>query len=266
MNTVHDIAMASPGAAGPWPEQALAGFAGGLAHAFHGFIGAVTMRDGAQWRSALSRHLGERLPPERIHLLPQRHSAHIVDLPGTAGDGELCPAADGGVLWGEQPGAVVVRSADCVPVLAVHPGLGACAGLHAGWRGAAAGILPRLLARWAEAGGAPEAVHLAFGAAIGPCCYEVGPECLERFAPEHLEEAVHYNGGRPRLDLVAVLCNQALQHGVPAHRLHGVGACTRCARVPGGLPVYASHRRALRAGVPRRTTNLSYIGLGPSPG
>ena len=48
--------------------------------------------------------------------------------------------------------------------------------LHCGWRGLAGGIV----ARGAEEVGATAA---AIGPGIGPCCYEVGEEVLDEFAP-----------------------------------------------------------------------------------
>src|SRR5262249_22309222 len=63
---------------------------------------------------------------------------------------------------------------DCLPVALRGPdGL---AMLHCGWRPLAAGIV----ADAAETVGATEAV---IGPGIGRCCYEVGPEVLDAFAP-----------------------------------------------------------------------------------
>ena len=41
---------------------------------------------------------------------------------------------------------LTVKTADCVPVLVHDPREGVVAAIHAGWRGAVAGILPRTLA------------------------------------------------------------------------------------------------------------------------
>jgi len=72
--------------------------------------------------------------------------------------------------------------ADCIPVYLVDPKRRACALLHAGWRGAANGILPRameLLA--AQAGSNPTDVVMHCGIGICGACFEVGSEVLEAF-------------------------------------------------------------------------------------
>ena len=73
----------------------------------------------------------------------------------------------------------LVLVADCVPLALAAPG--AVAMVHCGWRGVAAGIVERAvtaLCRLADAG----EVSAAIGPAIGPCCYEVGPEVSDVFA------------------------------------------------------------------------------------
>jgi polyphenol oxidase len=68
----------------------------------------------------------------------------------------------------------LVFVADCLPVALAGPG--GVAMIHCGWRGLAAGIVER---------GAEEvrARAAAIGPGIGPCCYEVGDEVLNAFAP-----------------------------------------------------------------------------------
>ena len=76
--------------------------------------------------------------------------------------------------------ALVVATADCVPV--ILEGRGGVGIAHAGWRGAAAGVVAEL--RFAMEGAGIRVERAAIGPAIGPCCFEVGPEVAARF-PEH---------------------------------------------------------------------------------
>ncbi|HEY1402627.1 MAG TPA: polyphenol oxidase family protein, partial [Pyrinomonadaceae bacterium] len=109
--------------------------------------------------------------------------------------------ADVRVLRGETPGALDtndercdalttdaqrvllgVQTADCVPVLLGDARSGACAAVHAGWRGTAAGIVPAALARMhAEYGTRAADVRACIGPAALGCCYEVGAEVIEIF-------------------------------------------------------------------------------------
>lgn len=107
----------------------------------------------------------------------QVHSAVVVaaNRPGDLGD------ADAIVVYRRDiPGAIA--TADCVPV--VIEAQGATAVIHAGWRGAAAGIVRTVVETLRSSGHNP--VRAAIGPAIGPCCYEVGAEVADLF-PGYVE-------------------------------------------------------------------------------
>lgn len=72
---------------------------------------------------------------------------------------------------------LAVGTADCFPVVLTGEGVVGVA--HAGWRGAAEGVVRALRAAMTAAGHA--ATFGAIGPGIGACCFEVGPEVLERF-------------------------------------------------------------------------------------
>jgi YfiH family protein len=115
---------------------------------------------------------------------------------------------------------LAVSAADCVPIFVVDAAERTVAVLHAGWRGAAAGMLERGLE--AVAGGAARSrllVHL--GPAICGRCYEVGPEVFEALglAPPR---------GPELLDLRDALARRALAQGVSVTNLSVSEHCTRC--------------------------------------
>lgn len=161
---------------------------------------------------------------------PGRGSAPGGDPPGVAPrvtaqadrDGHL--TAEAGVL-------LCVTVADCVPVSLVDPGRRGVALLHAGWRGAAAGILERGLAGMeAELGVRPDELHLHLGPSICGDCYEVGPEVFRAL-------------GRPEpdvpapIDLRTALAERAAEAGVRPGRITISTHCT----LHGDAPLY-SHR------------------------
>jgi copper oxidase (laccase) domain-containing protein len=67
-------------------------------------------------------------------------------------------------------------AADCVPLAVARTDRPALALLHAGWRGLLEGVVSEGVA---ALGGRARA---AVGPAIGPCCYEVGPDVAGPFA------------------------------------------------------------------------------------
>lgn len=118
---------------------------------------------------------------------------------------------------------LAVLTADCVGVVVEADGAVGVA--HAGWRGVAAGIVEALLAGLVHLGTAP--LRAEVGPAIGPCCYEVGPEVVTAVGhPATTRE------GTPSVDLVAAVVGKL--DGVPTVV---DGRCTRCDQ---GLH---SHRR-----------------------
>ena len=136
------------------------------------------------------------------------------------------------------PGLLLaVSGADCLPILFVaHGALGpAVAAAHAGWRGTAAGIPLATLAAVCEAADSgPGEVRVHLGPCIRECCYEVGPEVAERFAPQ----VVRLRGGRRYLDVPEAARRQLIGAGVPPEAIEDTGACTACEP-----HWYFSHRR-----------------------
>jgi hypothetical protein len=128
--------------------------------------------------------------------------------------------------------ALVVSTADCLPLLMHDPVHGAVAAVHAGWRSTAKRIAARALEAMAAAYGTqPEDCRVAIGPGIRGCCYEVGDEVTRAMAAALPTWEAHAEGTRPghwRLDLAGV--NRALleRAGVRARGIADVELCTAC--------------------------------------
>ncbi len=76
-----------------------------------------------------------------------------------------------------RPGlAVGVVTADCAPVLIAAARAGIVGAIHAGWRGAVAGIIESTLAAFARLGASVGELAAVVGPAIAQASYEVGEE------------------------------------------------------------------------------------------
>ena len=145
------------------------------------------------------------------------------------------------VLVSDDPGrAVLVRVADCVPLLIADRRTGAVAAVHAGWRGTATGAaVAAVEALGREWGSRAEHLVAAIGPAIGPCCYEVGTDVVDAFAaaghPRHLID--RWFRARPpargetappplQLDVPGANRDQLALAGVPDAQIHVAGLCT----------------------------------------
>ena len=195
----------------------------------HGFLDRRAGGDSSGW--AVAGLAGASLP---VAVARQVHGTSVV----TARRGGGRPEADG--LVSATPGILVgVVTADCVPVLLIDPRRRAVAAVHAGWRGAAAGVLETAVGYLAETYDClPADLEAAIGPAIGGCCYEVGPEVADAFRARSgdLTAAAWRHGvGRPHLDLRRVAQLLLLAAGVPEVAI--LGPCTACDRT------YHSYRR-----------------------
>ena len=119
---------------------------------------------------------------------------------------------------------LVIRTADCLPILAWDPIQHVAGILHAGWRGLAGG-LPRRLIVWLREvyGSRPSNLWLAIGPAIRACCYDVGAEFEARFG-----SFVRMDRGRRTCDLIGAATQQLVESGVAAERVLDSGCCTAC--------------------------------------
>ncbi len=125
-----------------------------------------------------------------------------------------------------------VKTADCVPVLLGDARTGACAAVHAGWRGTLAEIVVRALAAMRdEFGTEARDVRAAAGPAALGCCYEVGREVVEAFREKFTDADTLFTptaGGRALVDLHEANRRQLVAAGVAAGRVHLLPLCTMC--------------------------------------
>lgn len=143
-------------------------------------------------------------PSRRWVGLRQVHGAVVFD-PSAAGGAiaapDSIPAADASVAF-DSTVALSVLTADCAPVVLV--GSTGVAVVHAGWRGAAAGIVEAAAATLRARGSEPVATLL--GPCIQPNAYEFGAADLESivatFGPEVVGQT---HDGSDALDLTRVV-------------------------------------------------------------
>ena len=151
--------------------------------------------------------------PEALALNRQIHSTLVHRAqPGARGE-----PGDG--IWTDEPGQpILAMSADCLPIALVRADGDepAVAVLHAGWRGLLDGIVATGVA---VLGGR---VRAAIGPAIGPCCYEVGPEVAQPFRGRYGDDVLE---GR-KLDLWTSAERALRDAGV--EDVHRLDLCTYC--------------------------------------
>jgi len=177
-----------------------------------GDLGAVSIR-----HMELARWLGF----SSVAICRQVHGSHLFSAADAPKSGLWIPGDADGLIDAPAGCLLVITVADCVPIYMYEPETASIGLLHAGWRGAAAGIMRRGVERFTERGSDRVAglrVHL--GPAICGNCYEVGPEVMQAMGLE--------GPGENGLDLREFLRREAIDAGVSGHRVTASTLCTRC--------------------------------------
>ena len=146
--------------------------------------GIMRLADKSRWESPLRRTSGDA-PATWLLSVKQVHGtdALVVDR-SLSSDDRFHGGWD--ALVTDQPGVMVaVRTADCVPVLVHDPQRRVVAAIHAGWRGAVAGIVPKTIGLMRSRFGSDSAqMHVSIGPSAGVCCYEVDEPVLKELRNE----------------------------------------------------------------------------------
>ncbi len=125
--------------------------------------------DVARNRACLQKTVG--VP---VAWLSQVHGPVVVD----AAKIKSCPQADASII--AQAGlACAILTADCLPILLADTQGQVVSAAHAGWRGLAGGIVLATITAMRQRGARDITAWL--GPAIGPACFEVGPEVRAAF-------------------------------------------------------------------------------------
>ena len=190
------------------------------------------------------RRLGERIGCGRFVLGNQKHTDNILHVDGSYAKQDIYDpvsyVADG-LITREPELALVVFTADCVPVLLQGPGV--VAAVHAGWRGTAKGIAAKAVR---EMDCDPAEIQAWIGPSIGLCCYEVGDEVRDAMRCLLDADAEPFFQER-RLDLKGLNRRQLELAGV--RRISVSQICTRCNHTEYWSHRYTAGQRGTQAGI-----------------
>ncbi len=129
-----------------------------------------------------------------------------------------------GLVTDKRNLALVIRTADCVPVFFLGSKVPVAGLAHAGWRGTEKGIVARMievLYRYYDV--LPGSLRVALGPAIRESCYEVGEEFTDYFPG-----FVRKRDSKYHCDLIGVIKKQLTGMGVPESSITDSGLCTVC--------------------------------------
>lgn len=203
-----------------------------------GNLGYSAPRDTADaWEMRRRWSAAVGVDPERIATAGQVHGADVLRVgPGDAGVGARPGSGRIGLadaLLTDRPGvALLSLHADCLPILLADRRRGVVGAVHAGWRGTVANVVGAAILEMRSAyGSQPENILAYLGPAIGPCCYEVGPEVAAAWEDRSgagAGNALAPIGGRWTFDLRAANAMLLGRAGLRPEQVERSLACTRC--------------------------------------
>lgn len=163
---------------------------------------------------------------EKLFTLSQIHGTKVQVV--TAGDRrERVCGLQGDALIAYDPGvACGVLTADCVPILLADRRSGAVGAVHAGWRGAVAGVVRSTVdALRSSLSGTPSLIA-AVGPHISVAAFEIGEEvaALMEAAAPGVDVVSRTSGSKPHGDLSRLISWQLTQLGV--EQVERIPGCT----------------------------------------
>ena len=185
----------------------------------------------------------------------QIHSATVLVSERAWGDER--PEGDG-VVTTESGLVCGALSADCAPVLLADPYARVVAAVHAGWRGALAGVVESAVDAMTQRGASPMQITAVVGPCIGPQSYEVGEDFLRAFTDKDAAYEAFFApagaAGKRMFDLPEFVLSRLRAAGV--QRCEWVGRDTYAEEA-----LFYSNRRAVHRGEADYGRLLSAIAL-----
>lgn len=118
---------------------------------------------------------------------------------------------------------LVIKTADCQPIMLAHRSGKYVAGLHAGWRGNKIDFPGSGVRAFCDAYSLkPEDVFAVRGPSLGPTAAEF-VNFDEEFGPDYKQ---YYDSGNKKVDLWRMTRDQLLAAGIPDEQIFGLDFCT----------------------------------------
>jgi YfiH family protein len=206
-----------------------------------------------------------KLTVEALNLLAGKRGLRLVamDQLHSATIHTLCayprkPLSGDGLVTSYKGLLLMIKTADCLPVLFLDSSRHVAAAAHCGWKGTSLRLLPKMVSLLiSELGCSLSTLQVALGPCIGPVCYEVGQNLYEVFAGKDLPMSfftpIAKQPGKYLFDLKASNREQLLESGIAAQNIFSLNYCTHCEK-----NLYSYRRDAQKAG-----RLLNFIGWCP---
>lgn len=235
--------------------QRTGGVSEGIYHALNCGRGSKDRREHVEEnRARVAKSFG--VQPQFLIGPRQAHTSRTV-IATAPWDPSEAPEADA-IVTATSGIVISVLTADCTPILIADESAGVIAAVHAGWKGAKAGVIESAVDAMESLGARHDRIIAALGPAISQAAYEVGPEFREAFLVAGEENEKYFSqpreGGRPHFDLLAYVKAKLSARGV--EKIDDLALCTYQ-----NESIFFSHRRSVHRSEPDYGRQISAIRL-----
>lgn len=144
---------------------------------------------------------------------------------------------DGLISTGNHSITLVVRVADCIPLLFFDPRTKIIAAAHAGGRGTIGNMSGTMIHEFIRLGSKPKDIRVVIGPHIGQCCYDISNERVVQFQNVYPHEVTERNS-KWYVDLGQITRRQLKELEISDENIDEVSACTSCMNT-----MYFSYRK-----------------------
>ncbi len=171
-------------------------------------------------RNIMAKHMG--VVENRLFFLRQIHSANILKITEESLQSKTIYEADA-MITREKNIALVIQTADCLPVLMADTAHNIVAAVHAGWRGSINHIVPKTLTQMQDMGSNIKDIEVIFGAAIHQPSYEVDKSFKEEFLSQTKDNEAYFCDAPSKdyylFDLIKYNYDLCLNFGIAANNI-----------------------------------------------
>lgn len=128
-----------------------------------------------------------------------------------------------GLITSKNNLMIGIKIADCAALLFSDPVTGIIAAIHAGWRGAASGIVPNAIQKFKQEGANTKNMSVYISPCISLQNFEIGEEVAKQFPPEFIDRSI---GLKPHLNLKLFLVKQLKDAGIKSTNIEVDSRCT----------------------------------------
>lgn len=168
---------------------------------------------------------------KKIIILGQIHSVNI-HFYDDKNDKEIQKIDDvDGIISDQKNVVLVVRNADCLPIVFVDKYRGLIGISHQGWRGSLKKMAVKMIDEFIARGSKKENILILLGPAIGACCYDITDDRYYEFMGEfnrYAEQIFHFEKGKYHLNLSQLNYLQLRDAGIEKSQIDFFPFCTKC--------------------------------------